>query len=268
MKHTEVEEPAARDGADDAHRLLERLVVRWESSLRNRPRRGRRDLSIRRSSARCCRGDAEWSAGIKELFAARPTATEAEITWQLIEELAVNGAEFLLPIFESRPKGVSDPDQPEFYRTPTGPRAGDPLCQARAEHAGEDSGDAAGIAPSRRRPRKGSTINATVSFHRSAGGRSCRGGGARAPSDARPVFGGHLADDAGLHDYVGRLDDWMTLRRQAGIGARRRATSTGPAWRHEEGVRNLQEPGYRSALSSLPTATTCTGPSSSAATSC
>src|SRR5882757_7903148 len=63
---------------------------------------------------------ADWKPRIKEVFADRPTATEAEITWQLIEEMAVRGAELLRPIFEQTQgkKGfLSIQTNPEYYRT-------------------------------------------------------------------------------------------------------------------------------------------------------
>src|SRR5437763_1924100 len=34
----------------------------------------------------------DWKARIHELFATRPSWTEAQLTWQLIEEMAVRGA--------------------------------------------------------------------------------------------------------------------------------------------------------------------------------
>src|SRR5258708_10944158 len=62
----------------------------------------------------------DWKARIQEVFAARPTATEAEITWQIIEELALRGAELLRPIFDQTQgkKGfLSIQTNPESYRT-------------------------------------------------------------------------------------------------------------------------------------------------------
>ena len=50
--------------------------------------------------------------------ATRP-ATEDEITWQVIEEMAVKGAELLLPVFEredGRKGRLSIQTNPKFYR--------------------------------------------------------------------------------------------------------------------------------------------------------
>jgi transaldolase len=40
---------------------------------------------------------ADWEKRILELFAGYPTWTEAQLTWQLIDEMAVRGAELLRP---------------------------------------------------------------------------------------------------------------------------------------------------------------------------
>ncbi len=60
-----------------------------------------------------------WEARIPEIVADNPTGTEDEITWQLIEEMAVKAAELLLPVFEreGRRKGrLSIQTNPKFYR--------------------------------------------------------------------------------------------------------------------------------------------------------
>src|SRR5690348_5401522 len=41
-----------------------------------------------------------WRGRLDEMVAERPSATEDDITWQLIEEMAVKGSELLLPVFE------------------------------------------------------------------------------------------------------------------------------------------------------------------------
>jgi transaldolase len=64
---------------------------------------------------------ADWKDRIAELFATRPTWTEAQITWKLIEEMAVRGAELLRPIFdrtEGRKGFLSVQTSPEFHKSP------------------------------------------------------------------------------------------------------------------------------------------------------
>jgi transaldolase len=43
---------------------------------------------------------ADWKGRLLELFAASPSATEAELAWLLMEEMAVRGAKLLRPIFD------------------------------------------------------------------------------------------------------------------------------------------------------------------------
>lgn len=60
-----------------------------------------------------------WRDRIGELIAESPTATEDEITWRLIEEISVKGAEVLLPVFEregGRKGRLSIQTNPKFYR--------------------------------------------------------------------------------------------------------------------------------------------------------
>jgi len=60
-----------------------------------------------------------WEERIAELVAESPSATEDEIAWRLIEEMAVKASELLLPIFE-RERGLkgrlSIQTNPKLYR--------------------------------------------------------------------------------------------------------------------------------------------------------
>lgn len=60
-----------------------------------------------------------WRGRIAEIFAENPTWTEDEITWRLIEEMAMRGAELLLPVFEregGRKGRISIQTDPRLYR--------------------------------------------------------------------------------------------------------------------------------------------------------
>lgn len=60
-----------------------------------------------------------WKGRIEAIIAENPTASEDEITWQVIEEVAVKGAELLLPVFqreEGRKGRLSIQTNPTFYR--------------------------------------------------------------------------------------------------------------------------------------------------------
>jgi transaldolase len=61
-----------------------------------------------------------WEGRIRSLIAQMPSATEEEITWKLIEEMAVKGAELLAPVFEreNHAKGrISIQTNPKYYRS-------------------------------------------------------------------------------------------------------------------------------------------------------
>ncbi len=63
---------------------------------------------------------ADWRGRIDELFATKSSWTEAQITWQLIEEMALRGADLLRPIFdrtEGRKGFLSIQTSPEFYKS-------------------------------------------------------------------------------------------------------------------------------------------------------
>jgi len=60
-----------------------------------------------------------WRERIGELIAANPRATEDEVTWLLIEEMAVKGAELLQPVFDregGRKGRLSIQTNPKLYR--------------------------------------------------------------------------------------------------------------------------------------------------------
>src|SRR5262249_34110996 len=60
-----------------------------------------------------------WRDRIGEIIAGHPTWTEDEVAWQLIEEMAVRGAELLVPVFEREGhlKGrLSIQTNPKHYR--------------------------------------------------------------------------------------------------------------------------------------------------------
>ena len=109
-----------------------------------------------------------WRDRLAEMIAERPTATEDEITWQLIEEMAVKGAELLLPIFErehGRKGRLSIQTNPKFYRDPAriteqaiGFAGLAPNMQVKAP------GTRAGIAALEEMTANGISVNATVSF--------------------------------------------------------------------------------------------------------
>ncbi|MDR3210791.1 MAG: transaldolase [Planctomycetota bacterium] len=109
-----------------------------------------------------------WKDRIEQLIKTMDTATEDEIAWKLIEEMAVKGAELLLPIFnkEKGKKGrLSIQTNAKYYRN----------AQAMADQATYFATlapnmqvkmpvTAAGVAAVEEATYRGVSINATVSF--------------------------------------------------------------------------------------------------------
>src|SRR5512133_1681270 len=62
-----------------------------------------------------------WKDRIFQIIRENPTWNEEQITWKLIEEIAVKGAELLQPVFEreqGRKGRISIQTNPQFYRDP------------------------------------------------------------------------------------------------------------------------------------------------------
>jgi len=60
-----------------------------------------------------------WEGRIREIVASMPEGTEEDVTWQLIEEMAVKGAELLMPVFErehGRKGRLSIQTNAKYYR--------------------------------------------------------------------------------------------------------------------------------------------------------
>src|SRR5690349_9954223 len=109
-----------------------------------------------------------WRDRLQEMIATRPAATEDEITWQLIEEMAVKGAELLQPVFErehGRKGRLSIQTNPKLYRDP------ERITEQAIRFAGlapnmqvKAPVTRAGIVALEEMTAAGVSINATVSF--------------------------------------------------------------------------------------------------------
>lgn len=157
---------------------------------------------------------AYWLPRLQELILENPTWSEVELTWALIEAMAVRGAAILLPVFE-RERGkkgrLSVQTNPANYR--------DPLRMA--EQGVRFNGLApnmqvkfpatsAGIAAIEEATARGVSINATVSFTMP-----------QAIAAAEAVERGLARREAAGEDtstmapvvtlMIGRLDDWMKV---------------------------------------------------------
>jgi transaldolase len=155
-----------------------------------------------------------WDGRIAELVAGSPTATEDEIAWQLIEEMAGKAAALLLPVFEregGRKGRLSIQTNPKLYRdaariTEQGIRfaklAPNMQVKAPVTRAGIDALEeltAAGV-----------DVNATVCFtvpQALAVGEAVERGLRRREADGHDVS----AMSPVCTIMVGRLDDWLEV---------------------------------------------------------
>ena len=155
-----------------------------------------------------------WHPRIIELAHAEPAWTETDLTWAIVEEMAIRGAKVLEPVFV-RDDGPAwpavAPDEPgePSERRPHA-RAGSPLRDARLEHAGQVPRDACRHRGDRGGHGRGHQHQRHGVVHRAAGDRGRRGGRARArgvrgrrgdPTTVTPV----------CTIMIGRLDDWVRV---------------------------------------------------------
>jgi len=153
-----------------------------------------------------------WRDRIGEIIAEHPTWTEDEVTWQLNEEMAVRGAELLLPVFEregGRKGRLSIQTNPKLYRDPAriveqalrfGALAPNMQVKIPAAHRGIEAIEEATAA--------GVTINATVCFtvpQAIAVAEAVERGLERAAAAGTDVT--TMSPVCTL--MVGRLDDWL-----------------------------------------------------------
>jgi transaldolase len=155
-----------------------------------------------------------WRERILDLIAQNPTWTEVDISWQLIEEMAVKASRLLLPVFErehGRKGRLSMQTNPTFYRN-----SGAITEQAMHFHGLAPNiqvkipATKAGITAIEEATRLGVCINATVCFTTS-----------QALAVAEAVERGLLWREKEGHDIggmspvctimVGRLDDWIKV---------------------------------------------------------
>jgi transaldolase len=155
-----------------------------------------------------------WEGRIAELVAEHASATEDEVTWLLIEEMAVKASELLLPVFERerRRKGrLSIQTNPKLYRdtgrlVEQGLRFGElaPNMQVKV------SATHAGIAAIEELTAAGVNINATVCFtvpQALAVGAAVERGLERREADGEDTS--EMSPVCTI--MVGRLDDWLEI---------------------------------------------------------
>ncbi len=155
-----------------------------------------------------------WEDRIRAIIAENPTGSEAEVAWQLIEEMAVHGAGLLQPVWERNAglKGrLSIQTNPMYYRNPE-------AIVAQARHFNTLAPNMqvkmpvtrAGVAAIEESTYHGVNVNATVSFtvpqavavaeavERGLNRRAAEG---KDVSQMRPV----------CTIMIGRTDDWVKM---------------------------------------------------------
>ncbi len=156
-----------------------------------------------------------WRDRLRELVDADPTATEDEVTWRLIEEMAVKASTLLLPVFEREHglKGrLSIQTNPKLYRS-----AGR-ITEQAIRFAGlapnmqvKAPATRAGIAAVEEMTAAGVSVNATVSFtvpQALAVAEAVERGLRR-----REVAGEDISTMSPVCTImIGRLDDWLQVQ--------------------------------------------------------
>lgn len=155
-----------------------------------------------------------WESRIRELIAELPCATEDDVAWKLIEEMGLNGAKLLLPVFEREHglKGrLSIQTNAKYYRNAA-------LMVEQARHFDALAPNiqvklpatAAGIRAIEDATYCGVNINATVSFtlpQAVAVAEAVERGLKRREAESLPVAG--MTPICTL--MIGRLDDWLKI---------------------------------------------------------
>jgi transaldolase len=155
---------------------------------------------------------AYWQPRILELAAANPSWTESDVTWAIVEEMAVRGASVLEPVFvrEGGHKGrLSIQTNPTNYpNTENMLEQGRRFASLAPNMQVKFPATKAGIAAIERATAEGISINATVCFtvpQAIAVGEAVERG-----LDAFEASGGNPAEVSPVCTLmIGRLDDWM-----------------------------------------------------------
>lgn len=193
-----------------------------------------------------------WRDRIEQLIADNPTATEDDVAWMLNEEMAVRGAELLLPVFEregGRKGRLSIQTNPKFFRDAARITEQAVHFAALAPNMQvKIPGTHAGMKAVEETTAAGVTINATVCFtvpQAIAVAEAVERGLQRREAD-----GGDLSAMSPVCTMmVGRLDDWMQ------VVVERDAVALTPGYANWAGIACLKkaygiflERGYRTRL--------------------
>lgn len=193
-----------------------------------------------------------WKERIKQLIQENPIWSEEQITWKLIEEMAVKGAELLMPVFEREQgcKGrLSIQTNPTYYRDAQGMTYQAIHFNGLAPNMQiKIPATCAGIKAIEEATYAGASINATVSFtvpQALAVAEAVERGLNRRSAEGKDIA--HMSPVCTL--MIGRLDDWMQVL------VKRDEIITNPAYPHWAGIACMKKAygiykqrGYRTRL--------------------
>lgn len=162
-----------------------------------------------------------WRDRIFAIIHENPTWNEDQLTWKVIEEVSVKGAELLLPVFEREQghKGrLSIQTNPQFYRNPESiVQQAVYFSQLAPNMQVKIPVTKAGVAAIEEATYRGVNINATVSFcvpQAVAVAEAVERGLRRREAEGNDVSMMHPVSTM----MIGRLDDWMhVLEKRDGI---------------------------------------------------
>lgn len=193
-----------------------------------------------------------WKDRIPQIIRENPTASEVEITWQLIEEMAIRGANMLKPAYDKYKgkKGrLSIQTNPAFYRNPQA------ICD-HAVHCGKLAPNMqvkvpvtkAGIWAIEEATYQGISLNATVSFtvpQAIAVAEAVERGLNRRIKEGKPVE--EMSPVCTI--MIGRTDDWMkAVTKRDGIEIDPAILDWAGIATFKNAYRIFQERGYRARL--------------------
>lgn len=193
-----------------------------------------------------------WADRIREIVTDNPTWTEEEITWKVIEEIGIKGAELLLPVFK-REKGrkgrLSVQTNPANYRSAEKMLAQAVYFDSLAPNMQvKMPATSQGIIGIEEATYRGVNINATVSFsvpQAVAVAEAMERGLARREAEGLPVDG--MSPVCTI--MVGRTDDWIqAVARRDGIIVNPSYLSWAGVAVFKKAYKIYQERGYRPRL--------------------
>jgi transaldolase len=193
-----------------------------------------------------------WGRRVREIAAERPTATEVELAWAVVEEMSIEGAKLLVPIFEQsggRQGRLSMQTNPTFWRSPEEMLAqGVGFTTVAPNIIVKFPATRAGIAVMEEATYRGVSVNCTVSFSVSqavAAAEAIERGLQRRDREGLPTA------DMGpvITIMVGRVEDWLkVLVERDGIVVHPAALAYSGVAVFKRAYRVFKERGFRARL--------------------